>query len=60
MFLLQLNVLFLVPKKTFFFIIMYYNHFISVPQNLLTVEAEPFYDSSSQLSEVRVHWRNQV
>ena len=35
-------------------------YFIVVPQNLLTVEAEPFYDSSSRLSEVRVHWRNQV
>ena len=31
-----------------------------VPQNLLNVEVKPIYDSSSQLREVRVHWRNQV
>ena len=32
----------------------------TVPQNIVNVDVKPIYDSNSQLSEVRVHWRNQV
>ena len=33
---------------------------VVVPQNLMNVEVEPIYDSSSQLREVRVSWISQV
>ena len=33
---------------------------VVVPQNLMNVEVEQIYDSSSKLREVRVSWRNQV
>ena len=51
------------PPTTFHYFICSSNnndvHSI-VPQNLMNVEFETIYDSSSKLREVRVSWRNQV